>query len=104
MPRSPEEIQYRARLTVIRIQPLAYHIFAIIVPNHQSIPIQIAHSLHPRRMGSDVVQSAAAGTLPAAGKTSNNNIVIYGGVDPPLVAPPPYQPGCQMLRLIDGPR
>ena len=47
VPRCPEILQHRTRLAVIRVQPPANHSLAIVIPDDQFLPVQIAHALHP---------------------------------------------------------
>ena len=48
-PARPQILQNRPGLPLIRIQPLADHLFAIIFPPHQLLAVQIAQLIHFRR-------------------------------------------------------
>src|ERR1019366_7518380 len=90
---------HRAGLPLIRIQPLPNHGLAIVVPDHQSLAIQVAQLIHLRRMESDVVQGPAARALAASGQTGNNYIVINREMNHHLTDAAPIQPGAEAFGL-----
>src|ERR1017187_4480772 len=97
--RRAEILQHRAGLPLIRIQPLPNHGLAIVVPDHQSLAIQVAQFIHLRRMESDVVQGPAARALAASGQTGNNYIVIDREMNHHLADAAPIQPGAEAFGL-----
>ena len=103
--RIPEKFQHRPRLPLVRSQPLADHRLAIVLANHQFLPIQIAQAVHFRRLRSEVIKGTAARTLPASHQPGNNYIVINREMNHHLARSPLVQPAASnRSRLRHGAR
>src|SRR3984957_1826483 len=100
----PKKFDQRLGLRLVSRQPFPNHRLLVVFPDYQVFAIQIAHPRHPRRMGTDVIEGTAAGTLPPSVQSGNNYIVIDYEVNHHLANPPAVEPAAKMLGLRPGAR